>query len=105
MSSILSSFHLKPEAACKCISVVALTAALGQLLEFLHVAAAENDVVGLEGGGEALNDVKDIFLPLVLSEFLQPAKPDVVLVRRLAIGKMTELHGLQMSVDDHSGAR
>ena len=49
--SCRSCFRPQPEAAHECISVVAWTAALRQLLELLHVAPAKNNVVGLEGCG------------------------------------------------------
>ena len=97
--------HPEPEAACKCISIVALTAALGHFLKLLDIAPAENDVVRLEGCCQAFNNIKDIFAPFVLTVPLQTSKADVVLVGSLAIGKVAELHGLQESVDNHSGAK
>src|SRR6516225_5568545 len=97
--------HPEPEAACKCISIVALTAALGHFLKLLDIAPAENDVVRLEGCCQAFNNIKDIFAPFVLTVPLQTSKADVVLVGSLAIGKVAELHGLQESVDNHGGAK
>src|SRR5215469_7298550 len=89
-----TSLHPKPEAASECISVLALTAALGHFLELLHIATAENNIVGLESCGQAFNNIYDVFAPFVLPVLLQTSNTDVVFVRRLAIRKMTKLHGL-----------
>src|SRR5215471_18141461 len=98
------SLHPKSKAPDECISVVARTTTLGHFLEFLDIATAENDVLGLEGCAQPLNNVDDVFPPFVLAVLLQTAKADVVLVRSLAIRKMAKLHRLQESVDDHGGA-
>ena len=48
-TSLIIGFLPEAKAAQKGIGVVAITATLGQLLQFFYVAAAENDIVGFEG--------------------------------------------------------
>src|SRR5262249_35033876 len=61
--------------------VVAGAAAWRQRIELVDVAAAEDDVLRLERGDEAGDDVLDVAPPLSEPVRLQRVKPDVLLER------------------------
>ena len=92
------------ESAPERIRVVAQPATGRQLLEYLSVAAAEHNIVGLERGDQSVNHVKNVLPPLFLASLLQSALADIVLISGLLVRQMTKLHRLHDSVDDERRA-
>src|SRR5580693_3076402 len=70
----------EPIAALERVGVVAPARALGETLEQLHVAAAQDQILGLQRGLEAGHHVEDVPAPLSLAAAFEPAQADVVLV-------------------------
>src|SRR6185437_8871416 len=93
------------ESAPEGIGVVALPASRRQLLQQSDVASAEHNIVGLERGGQPVNHVKNVLAPLFLAEPLESPLADIVLVRGLLVGEMTELHRLHDPVHDQRRAK
>src|SRR5204862_1009844 len=71
-----------------------------ELFELLRSAAADDDIVGLEGCGEAGHDVEHGLAPLLLALPREHAFGDVVLERLLPIREMSELERLDDAVRD-----
>src|SRR5262249_38230950 len=76
------------------IYVVAGAAARRQRLELVNVAAPEDDVLWLERGDEASDDVVDVVAPLSEPMRLQPVQSDVLLERAVPVRQVAELHRL-----------
>src|SRR5262249_54251066 len=87
------------------IYVVAGAAARRQRLELVNVAAPEDDVLWLERGDEASDDVLDVVAPLSEPMRLQPVQSDVLLERAVPVRQVAELHRLDNALDDHGGAQ
>src|SRR6266581_1170521 len=69
--------------------------------ELPGVAAADQDVVGGERGGEARNDVGDLPAPFLLAQAFEAAQADVILVGRLLVRQVAQFHRLDDAFDDH----
>src|SRR5438270_6693814 len=86
------------------IGLVARAATLGELLQLVDVPAPEQHILGLEGGDQACNHVRDIFAPFLLAVPLQPATADIIFVGSFPVRKVPQLHGLDDTVHDHGGS-
>src|SRR5262245_9503761 len=95
-----------PEAKAseKGVCVVAGAAAWRQRIELVDVAAAEDDVLRLERGDEASDDVLDVTPPLRQPMSFQSVQSDVRLERFVPVRQVAQLHRLHDAVDDHGGA-
>src|SRR2546430_3177612 len=72
------------------IGVVARPASSRQFFQFLDVASSQNYVIGLEGGNQAGNHVRDMSPPLLFAPLLQSSKAYVILVGRPFIRKVSQ---------------
>src|SRR5262245_44327476 len=95
-----------PEAKApeKGVCVVASAAAWRQRIELADVAAAEDDVLRLERGAEASDDVLDVTPPLRQPMSFQSVQSGVRLDRFVPVRQVAQLHRLHDAVDDHGGA-
>src|SRR5262249_60406099 len=73
-------------------------------MELVAVAAAEDDVLRLERGDEACDDVLDVTPPLRQPMSFQSVQSDVRLERFVPVRQVAQLHRLHDAVDDHGGA-
>src|SRR5262245_64008913 len=91
-----------PEAKAseKGVCVVAGAAAWRQRIELMDVAAAEDDVLRLERGDEASDDVLDVAPPLRQPTSFQSVQSDVRLERFVPVRQVAQLHRLDDDVDD-----
>src|SRR5262249_48504054 len=82
------------KSASKCVGIVARPAAGRHLFQFADVAAPDHNIGRLQRRIQSCNDVGDVLSPLLFA--MQPQSPgtDIVLVRALLVGQMTELHRL-----------
>src|SRR5262245_31277659 len=53
------------------VGIVPQPGSLGKTLELFRVAAADDDVVGLEGGDQAVHDLLDVALPFLAPQAFQ----------------------------------
>ena len=69
---------LRPEAvsALDRVGVVAAAGPLGELLQMLGVAAAEDQILGLERERQSADDVGDVAPPLLLAAAFEAAPAD-----------------------------
>src|SRR5258705_7460285 len=96
----------KAEATDEGVFIFAEAGAGGQGVEFLAVAAAEDDVIGGERFLEKFHDFGDVAAPLFLAKTFEAAKAEIVFVGfPFFVEKMREFHGLKKTVDDHGGAQ
>src|SRR5262249_57636352 len=79
-------------------------AAWRQRIELVDVAAAEDDVLRLQRGDEASDDVLDVTPPLRQPMSFQSVQSDVRLERFVPVRQVAQLHRLHDAVDDHGGA-
>src|SRR4029453_15126054 len=93
------------EASLERVGICAEPRALGRRLEALRVPAAEDDVLGSERRRELRDHVRHGLAPALLAQRLEAAPPDIVLVGLpILIGKMRELHRLEVPLGDHGRA-
>src|SRR5262249_24882225 len=95
----------QPKSAEKRIGIVACTRMWRKRLELADVAAANNDVIGLERRNQPRHDVGDVTTPFLLAVALQAGTPHVVLEGGLLVGQMAELHRLHDAIDDHGRSK
>src|SRR5665213_3115502 len=96
----------KPEAAGERVSVGATAGTRRKILELLDVAAAQDDILGLQGEFKKLRDLEDLAPPPLLAEPLETAPAEVVLVGlSLLIREMRQFQGLKDAVRDQRGAQ
>src|SRR5262245_30465970 len=95
-----------PEAKApeKGVCVVAGAAAWRQRLELVDIAAAEDDVLRLERGDEATDDVLDVASPLDEPVRLESLQSDVLLERAGPVRQVAQRHRLHDPVHDHGRA-
>jgi hypothetical protein len=87
------------------VFIFAEAGAGGQGVEFLAVAAAEDDVIGIEGFFEELHDFGNVAAPLFFAEAFEAAQAEIVFVGfPFFVEQVGEFHGLEKTVDDHGGA-
>src|SRR3954470_440854 len=87
----------------KCVGIVARAAALRQFIELLYVASAQDDIVWFERSDQSSYHLRDIPSPPPFAPPLQSSLTNVVFVRVLPIGKVTEFHRLDNSIDNQRG--
>src|SRR5258708_16384281 len=69
------------------------------------MAAADDNLVRLEGGLQFRNDVVDVAAPLLLAESLKRRVADQIFVRLpFLVGQVRQLHRFEHAVDDECGA-
>ena len=93
----------QPKPSEERIGVVAGPATGRELFQFLHVASAQNDVVGFEGGDQAAHHVRDIAPPFLLALLLQSPNAHVILVGALLVRQMAQFHRLDDAIHNHGG--
>src|SRR5881397_2039903 len=77
-----------------------------QLVDLVGVAAAQHDVIRLQCGKQALQDVIDRALPFLPANALEGCVADALLERlAAAVRQVSELHRLQNAIHDHRGAK
>src|SRR5262249_50904233 len=104
---VLTIGRLLPETKTshKSVGVIAGSATGRQLFEILDIAAAEDDVIGLQGSDQLCNHLGDVLPPFLLTSLIQTTLADVVLKGALFVGKMRQLHRFDDAVDNHGGAQ
>src|SRR5262245_65484245 len=71
----------------------------------MNVTAPEHDILGLERGDQASDNVLHVVSPFRQPVSLQPVHPDILLERSVPVWQMAELHRLHDAVDDHRRAQ
>src|SRR5271157_2211254 len=95
----------KAESAEKGIGIVSQTTVRWKLFQLFGIAAAKNDIIGLQGGGQTLHDFGNFTAPFLFSTFLETAQPNIVLIGGFLIREMAKFHGLNDSVNNQSRAK
>src|ERR1039458_7614511 len=86
--------------------VIAEPRILGQPFELARIAAADDDIVGLEHGTQAFHDLLDVPLPLFRAQPAQASITNIVFVGApLLEGQMPKFHGRHDVVDNQGGAK
>ncbi len=76
-----------------------------QGVELFAVAAAKDDVIGIQRRFQALHDFGDVAAPLFFAEAFEAAKAEVIFVGfPFFVGQVRELHRLKKAVHNHGGA-
>ena len=90
---IFPGFFPQTEAAFKCVCVVTQTTTNGKFFQIGRVAAAKNNLIRNQCGGENFNHIGNGLAPLLFAKALQAAQANVVLERLvILIWKMRQLH-------------
>jgi hypothetical protein len=77
---------------------------LRQSRQLLSVLSAENDIVEEERLNESLRNRLDEPPPLLLAQPLEPANPEIILVRLVPVCNMAELHRHDDAAGNDEGA-
>jgi hypothetical protein len=87
--------------------VIAAQAGVGrQPLQLARIAAADDDVVGLQDGAQFRHDLDHGSTPLLGAETLEGALTDPFLVTAfIFIRQMRKFHGCDHAIHDHGGAK
>ena len=86
------------KSASESIRVITQPAPRRQVVEYLGVAATENDIVGLESRNESINHIKDVLPPPFFSQSVEASRTNIVLISGLLVRQMTKLHRLHNSI-------
>ncbi len=74
-----------------------------QLFQFLNIASAQDDVVGLKRRDQARNHIRYIATPLLLASFFESLAAHVVLVRAFFVREMAKFHGFHDAIHHQRG--
>src|SRR5229473_1430694 len=102
-TAILSSLFLPhAEAAEEGIFIAAQPGAGRQLLQFLAVSPAQDDVIGFQSSTQLLRNFRNLQTPFFLPQSLEAAQAEIVFVRfPFFVREVCQLHRLQDSIHDH----
>src|SRR5580658_350563 len=95
-----------PKSSEKRKVIAAKTSVFGEPLQLAPIAAADDDVVGLQHAAQLLHDLGHGPAPLLEAQPFQSALADIVFVgASLLVGQMPQFHGCDDAVDDQGGAQ
>src|SRR5580704_16666654 len=90
-----------PKSSEKCEVIAAETGVFGEPLQLARIAAADDDVVGLQHAAQLLHDLGHVPAPLLEARTLQSARADIVFVAAsILLGQVSKLHGCDDAFDD-----
>jgi hypothetical protein len=93
------------EAAEEGVFVFAEAGSGGHGVELFAVAAAEDDVIGIQRRFEEFHDFRDVAAPFLLAQAFEAAKAEIVFVGfPFLVNQVREFHRLEKAVHDHGGA-
>ena len=93
----------KPEAAEKCVGIIARAAVRRQRLQFFFVAPTQYNFLGFKCGDQLLHGFRDVTSPFVQAQTVQATLPDVMLVGMLFPRQMAQFHRLDNAACDDRG--
>src|SRR5262249_16084964 len=76
-----------------------------QFLQFMHVAATQNHVIGFDCCDQSFYDIGHVAPPFLFAKSLQSTKTDIVLESGFLVGQVSQCHRFDDAIDDESGSQ